>query len=200
MEVTAKAKFIRIAPRKVRLVTNLIKGMNVVAAVDQLNFLSKKSAHPVLKLLNSAIANAENNFELQKNNLFIKSLTASEGPTIHRWMPKAHGSATPIRKRTTHINIVLAEAVPSDMKTKSNVKKSKIEMASSKPKDIASSEKGESVVNVDNENISTEVGASKDPEIFDVRMKGKHRHKQNLDKKSKKDKNFLKKIFNRKSG
>ncbi len=116
MQVTAKVRYIRLSPRKVRLVADVIRGLNVEAALDQLNFMNKRARLPVMKLLNSAIANAENNFELDKGNLYIKEIRVDEGPTLRRWRPRAFGRATPIRKRTSHISIVLAEVVDSGKK------------------------------------------------------------------------------------
>ena len=97
------------SPRKVRLVVDVIRGKNVSEAKTQLQFMKKAAALPVLKLLNSAVANAQHNFKLEASNLYVKVVTADGGPTIHRWMPRAMGRATPIRKRTTHIAIVLDE-------------------------------------------------------------------------------------------
>jgi large subunit ribosomal protein L22 len=109
MEVTAKLRFLRIAPRKVRLVANLIRSKTVQQAEAQLAFLPKRSARPIDKLLHSAIANAENNFKLKKDNLFIKKITVDEGPRLKRWRPRAFGRAAPIIKRSSHINMVLDE-------------------------------------------------------------------------------------------
>lgn len=97
--------------RKVRLVIDLIRGARVEKAQTQLRFANKLAAEPVLKLLNSAIANAVHNFQLNKDDLKITSITADEGPILDRWHPRAHGRAMPIRKRSTHISITL-EAVP----------------------------------------------------------------------------------------
>src|SRR3989338_1118001 len=109
MEVKAKAKFIRMSPTKIRLVANLIQKMPVEQALNQLQFINKLASGPVANLIKSAMANAEHNFELAKDNLFIKELTVNQGPTLKRSMPRAHGRATPIRKRTSHINLVLGE-------------------------------------------------------------------------------------------
>ena len=111
------AKFIRMSPRKVRLVTNLIKGMTVDVARTQLHFLPKAAVLPVLKLLNSAVANATNNFKLEESNLMVKSATTDGGPTLKRWRARAMGRAAPIRKRTSHITIILTEIIPSAPKT-----------------------------------------------------------------------------------
>ncbi len=118
MEVKASLNNIRIASRKVRLVTNLVKGMPATAAQAQLAFLVKKPAPMILKLLNSACANAKNNFSIEKDNLFVKKITVDEGPTLKRWMPRAQGRATPIMKRTCSVNLVLEELVPGKGKAK----------------------------------------------------------------------------------
>lgn len=109
MQVTAKLKHFRMSARKIRLVADLIRGLDVEQAASQLKFLGKRAARPVLKLLNSAVANAENDFKLQKNNLYISAIMVDSGPTLKRWLPRAHGRATPIRKRTSHITIILDE-------------------------------------------------------------------------------------------
>ena len=96
------------SPRKVRLVVNTIRGLSVAAAETRLNFLPKLAAQPVLKLLNSAVANAEHNFKLDKKDLYVKFIVADGGPTLKRFRPRAFGRAAPIRKRTTHISLILA--------------------------------------------------------------------------------------------
>jgi len=98
------------APRKVRLVVDLVRGLPVAEAERRLMFLQKDASRPVLKLLQSAIANAEHNFNLDRATLVVKSIAADGGATLKRWRPRAHGRAAPIRKRTTHITIVLAPA------------------------------------------------------------------------------------------
>ncbi len=103
----AKLKHLRIAPRKVRLVIGLIRGLKVEDAVIQLGFSKKSAALPVLKLLNSAVANAIHNHDLKIDTLVIKEAMVDEGATLHRWMPRAMGRATPLRKRSSHITLVL---------------------------------------------------------------------------------------------
>lgn len=107
MKIIAKLKHLRMAPRKVRLVADLIRGMDVQEAQKQLKFLNKKAALPLLKLLNSAIANAKHNFNLEKENLYISQILVDGGPSLKRWMPRAMGRATPILKRTCHITLLL---------------------------------------------------------------------------------------------
>jgi len=99
------------SPRKVRLVSNLIKGQDVLVVKSQLEYLVKKSARPISKLLDSAMANAQNNFGLVKENLFIKDIIVNEGTKLKRFRPKGFGSTSPIEKKTSHIRIVLEERV-----------------------------------------------------------------------------------------
>jgi len=105
--ITAKLRHLRISPRKVRLAADLIRNLDVTEAENQLKFLPKRAADPVLKLLKSAIANALNDFKGIKENLFVAKITVDPGPTLKRWMPRAMGRATPKLKRTSHITIGL---------------------------------------------------------------------------------------------
>lgn len=109
MEVTAKLSNLRTSPRKVREVINLVRGKNVPQAQSLLSFTINKSARPVLKLLNSAVASAKNIFHLDEKNLFVLKITVDEGPKLKRWHPMSRGRAYPIIKRTSHIALVLAE-------------------------------------------------------------------------------------------
>ena len=123
MQVKASLNNLRISPRKVRLVANLIKGLPVNEAKVQLKFLVKRSSEPILKLLNSAVANAKNNFELDENNLYISRIFVDGGQVLKRWLPRAFGRATPIMKRTSHITLYLAERTPTADKKVSKKKK-----------------------------------------------------------------------------
>ena len=105
--VTAKSKYIRQSPYKVRLVLNLIRGLNVNEALNILTFTKRKAATDIKQLLESAIANAENNFGMSSTNLEITKAIADEGPTLKRFRPRARGSAGRINKRTSHILIEL---------------------------------------------------------------------------------------------
>ena len=96
------------SPRKVRLVVDAVRGLPVAAAETRLQFIKKDAALPVLKLLRSAVANAEHNFKLRKEDLVVATITADGGPTLKRSRPRAFGRAAAIRKRTTHINITLS--------------------------------------------------------------------------------------------
>ena len=109
MDVHAIAKYVRMSPRKVRLVTGMLRGLKIDAARTQLAFLPKAASLPVLKVLNSAAANAVNNFKLDESELIIKTATADQGPALKRWRARAMGRAAPIKKRTSHITIVLTD-------------------------------------------------------------------------------------------
>ena len=109
MDVKASLRHLRMAPRKVRLIVDLVRGLPVAEAELRLKFNQRAAARPVLKLLNSAVANAEHNFKLNKADLRIKTITADGGPTLKRMMPRAMGRGTTIRKRLTHINLVLSD-------------------------------------------------------------------------------------------
>ena len=112
MQVIAQLKNFRAAPRKVRLVSNLLKGSDALTAKHQLDHLAKKSSNPIAKLLNSALANAHNNFGLAKDNMFIKEILVDEGPKLKRFRPKGFGSTSPLEKKTSNIRLVLEEKVP----------------------------------------------------------------------------------------
>ena len=109
MEARAVAKYVRISPRKVRLIIDQLRGKRVEEALNLLNFAPQKSAFIVKKLISSAVANAEENTEIDVDTLFVKSIYADEGPTLKRFRPRAMGRATRIRKRTSHITVILEE-------------------------------------------------------------------------------------------
>lgn len=111
MEVKAQLRHLRIAPRKVRLVVNAIRGLSVSKAEAQLQFMNKKSAIPILKLLQSAVANAEHNSKLNRDKLMIHSIAVGDAVTLKRWMPRAMGRATPIRHHASHVQLVLSDKV-----------------------------------------------------------------------------------------
>ena len=109
MEAKAIAKFVRISPRKAQQVVDLVRGKQVDEALAILKHAPRKSAPIVEKVLNSAIANAENNHELNREKLIVSEIFANQGPTIKRFRPRAMGRATMIRKRTSHIGVTLKE-------------------------------------------------------------------------------------------
>ena len=105
METHATAKYIRMSPTKVRQVVDLIRAKDVQEARRILTFTSRAAGRPVLKVLESAIANAENNFNLDVDELVVSKAYVDEGPILKRWRPRARGRATRIRKRTSHITV-----------------------------------------------------------------------------------------------
>ena len=109
MEAKAVARTVRIAPRKARLVIDLIRGKNAAEALAILQFTPRAGSPIIAKALKSAIANAEHNYEMDVNNLYISKAFVDEGPTLKRYRPRAQGRASQINKRTSHITIVVSE-------------------------------------------------------------------------------------------
>ncbi len=109
MEVKARLRFVRIAPTKARLVADLIRGKKSEEALNILTFTQKAAAKILIKLLKSAIANATQKKNIDVDRLYVKQITVDQGPTMKRFQPRALGRATMIRKRTSHIHIVLDE-------------------------------------------------------------------------------------------
>ncbi|MBQ7689249.1 MAG: 50S ribosomal protein L22 [Clostridia bacterium] len=109
MEAKASAPYVRIAPRKVQIVLDLIRNKPADEALAILKFTPKAACEPLAKLLKSAMANAENNFNMDVDRLYVAECTVSQGPTLKRIRPRAHGRAFRINKKTSHINLVLKE-------------------------------------------------------------------------------------------
>lgn len=108
---TAEARLtgVRHSPRKMRLVTNLVKNMTALDAIEQLRFTNKKAAKYVHDLLRSAVANASNNFKLDPESLYVKTITADMGAKLKRYMPRAQGRASEIRRPSSHLYVLLEE-------------------------------------------------------------------------------------------
>jgi len=177
MEIKVKLKYIRFSSKKLRLVANLIRGAQVDVALDQLKFANKKAAEPIAKLLKSAIASAENDFGLDKHNLLVKEIRIDEAGMLKRWTPKAHGSATPIRRRLSHINISVGELKASGI---TEAKKKDVEAPISLEEMVKEGEK-----------------AAKSDKTKDIKKDsaGKDLKKDGMGKKG-----FVNKMFQRKSG
>ncbi len=190
MEIKAVAKYIRMSPRKVRLLTNLVKGKPVGLAMDQLQFANKAASVPVRKVIASAIANAKHNFDIKDSNLFIKEIRVDQGPVLSRWLPRAHGRATPLRKKMSHIKVTLAEIKDSG---KRQGKKSEVEA----PVKLGSLPAKDEGVKVENKTSAKpmETSEEKDKKIIDPRREGRGGHGRVDGKKG-----FVSKFFNRKSG
>lgn len=115
MKVRAQAKYIRQSPYKVRRMLDLVRGLPVADARNVLEFTNRRAADPIKKVLLSAVANAEHNFAMDEDELFVAEAFADEGPTLKRFRPRARGRATPIHKRTSHITIVVADEEEGDL-------------------------------------------------------------------------------------
>ena len=109
MEVKASARYIRISPRKVRVVIDLVRGKSVTEALTLLKFIPKRASEPIAKVIASAAANAEHNFNLNKDNLVVSQAFVDQGPTLKRFHPRQRGQAFPILKRTSHITVTVKE-------------------------------------------------------------------------------------------
>ena len=178
MEIKVINRFIRMSSKKLRLVAGLIRGAQTDVALDQLRFANKKAAEPIAKLLKSAIASAVNDYELDKHNLFVKEIRIDEGGMLKRWTPKAHGSATPIRRRLSHINITVGELKDSGI-------------TAAKKKDIEAPISLEEMVK-EGEQAAKKGEAGKDNK--------KESASRDLKKEGASKKGFVNKMFQRKSG
>lgn len=170
MEVKAFARYVHMSPRKLRLVADMIRKTNVEGAVEQLKFSSRNAAKPILKALNSAIANAIHNHELPRENLFVKSITVDGGPVYKRYAPRAQGRAFVERKRTSHINIVLT--------VKEGGKRKRSILASLKPKktEIESKQpEGAEGGKVENEQVKPKQGPKSEQKVKQNRVDQKRR-------------------------
>lgn len=107
MQARSTLQNLRMSARKVRLVADMVRGMHVEQAINTLSFVKQAAGVPVKKVIESALANAENNEGLDVDTLFLGEIRVDEGPTIKRFRPRARGRACPIRKRTSHISVVL---------------------------------------------------------------------------------------------
>jgi large subunit ribosomal protein L22 len=109
MEAKASLRFARVGAQKARLVADLVRGKNVNEAVKTLTFLNKKTAGLIKKLIESAVANAEDKKTMDVDKLFVKTIYVDQGPSLKRFRPRAQGRAYGIKKKTSHINVVLEE-------------------------------------------------------------------------------------------
>lgn len=107
---TAKLRYVRIAPRKMRVIANMIRGQKVTSAINSLRFTAKSGSRELFKLLVSAVANAEDKGDVDVDELIVKTIMVDQGPTLKRWRPRAHGRATSIQKKTSHVLVEVAPA------------------------------------------------------------------------------------------
>lgn len=149
MKVKAKLNNLRISPRKVRLVADSIRNCDVEDALINLSSQVKKSSLPMEKLLKSAIANAENNYGLDRSNLYVYDIQVGSGPTLKRWLPRAYGRATSLWKRSSIISLVLEERIEGkNRKSKEQLEKERKKREEEKKKmekEIMEEREGEEV-------------------------------------------------------
>jgi large subunit ribosomal protein L22 len=123
MEARAQARYVRVTPMKARRVVDVVRGMNAGEAVALLRHAPQAAAEPVRKVIESAVANGENNVGLDPESLFIAEAYVDEGPTMKRFRPRAHGRAARIRKRTSHITVVVEPTSALDADTAAPARK-----------------------------------------------------------------------------
>lgn len=194
MNLTARSNYLRISPRKAQLVKRLIAGRTVIEAEAQLFHSTKAASHVIAKLLSSAVANTLEQLEVSKDDLFIKRVSVNQGPTAHRFKPRAFGRAGKIRKRTSHISITLGVREDAGIDLE-KVKKSAA--APDKPKTIDDIEKEMSPASdssaknleADKRDVSQQKGTPEQKKGSSTQ--GAHKGT---------DKRFMKKIFSRKVG
>ncbi len=110
---TAKLRYIRIAPRKLRIIANMIRGKDVTTAINNLRFMNKSGSRELFKLLVSAVANAEDQGDVDIDNLVVSQVYVDQGPVLRRWRPRAQGRATRVQKKTSHVFVEVSEAQAS---------------------------------------------------------------------------------------
>jgi len=163
MKVKAILNNLRIAPRKTKLVADMIKGLETKDALDQLGVTIKRSSGQIKTLLKSAIANAENNFGLDRDNLYISDTRVEAGPTLKRWRPKAFGRAGKILKRTSNIVIVLDEIIEGKgRKTKEQLEKEKKDRMAEKKKEEKDRQESKEEAKKEKESLRDTITQEKD--------------------------------------
>jgi len=189
MKVIATLKNLRMSPRKVRLVTDSVVGMDATAAMVHLRHVVKKTSGVLEKLLNSALANAENNFGLDKDNMFVSSIIVGGGASLKRWLPRAQGRATQILKRTSHIKLEIEERVEGKNR------KSKQELE----KERKQREEANAKMMKENAEELAKQEEAKPEETAEKTAAKKISPKKEIASRKGQDSGFLKKVFQRKS-
>ncbi|MEK9174921.1 MAG: 50S ribosomal protein L22 [Patescibacteria group bacterium] len=174
MKVSAKLNYLHISPRKVRAVVGVVKKMNPKDALNQLRFIPNMAARPLSKLINSAIANAENNFSLDTNSLKISEFKVDGGPVFSRFRPGSRGRVSPLKRKTSHITLVL-----EGQRAKGDIKKQREEA-----KDVTESD------TIVLDNAETDKAKEENKNIP---------FKQDKRKTQRQGPNFVRRIFQRKS-
>jgi large subunit ribosomal protein L22 len=166
MEVLAKGKYIKTSPKKARAVADIIRGKSASEAQVILSVMPQTSAAEIKKVLESAIANAENNFNLEKSKLMISKISIDGGPVVKRYMPRAKGMASEIKRRTSHIEIV----VSGDVKTKKKAEEKETKIEATKTQEGQATEGDANKIELerpqDKININKKGQKSSAPKIF----------------------------------
>lgn len=191
--MSAIARNIRQSPRKVRLVASLIRGLEVSDALAQLSHTTKVARLPVEKLLRSAVANAENNFQKNREHLFVQEIRVDEATVLRRWRPRAFGRAAPIRKAACHI--VMSLGMRPDAAVNTEASGPVLPSASS-----VVPGGHESFPHSGDDHEPAQNASAPQKEIFDASRAGHHETAQHAHAKEKKFKGFMKKIIQRKTG
>lgn len=202
MDVTAHLRNLRMSPRKVRLVADLVRGLPVGEADAQLAYLSRAAALPLRKLLASAVANAEHNAKLSRANLYVGQIAVNQGPTLKRFRPRAFGRAAAIRKRSCHVHVVLMERVPT---TVGRAPGAPATGAAPPPVTVAERPRiprREDRAPTSEPEIRDSNAEIPSKELFDVHRKGKHREEKEheLRKDRKQPGGFFKRLVTRRFG
>lgn len=133
MKIVAEQKYIRVSPRKLRLVADVVRALKPLQALDHLSFINKAASEPLAKVIKQALANASHNFNLNENQVKFSEIQINEGPTFKRWRAVSRGRAHSVLKRTSHIRVVVEPTVVSSVKaataTPSQVTETKLEQA-----------------------------------------------------------------------
>jgi len=180
MKVKAKLKNLRVSPRKVRVSADIIRGCNIEDAIFRLDNTVKKSNEPIKKMLLGAVANAQNNFNLDRDSLIISDIQVGEGITMKRWMPRAYGRASEILKRSSHVYITLEGQEGATKSTKKKAVKKSV-------KEDKTEGSIETVEKVEGEKSNT------------LKLNKRSHYKVEAKKKESREKGFSKTMFKRKS-
>lgn len=192
MQVKAKLNNLRISPRKVRLVADLVRGLDVAEAINQIEASYKRGSLPMKKLIESALSNGENNLGIDRGNMYISSILVDAGPSLKRWMPKAYGRASQILKRTTQIEVILKERVEGQGR------KSQAELEEARKKRMEDKLKKEKVIRKEAEEKETSAKGKKTGAKVSEKNKEKTAEKGKAFE-EKKGKGWASRIFRRKS-
>ncbi|MBI4272718.1 50S ribosomal protein L22 [Candidatus Uhrbacteria bacterium] len=195
MDIRAYNRNVRQSARKVRLIADLVRGMDSPQALDQLRLHTRIARIPIEKVLRSALANAEHNFHINSEDTFVKTITVDQGTPLKRWRPRAFGRAAPIAKHSCHITLILGEKPGARKSAPKPVAQETVIQDSG----LAASQDVQPFTDVSVHQTSSGTLEHKS-EAFDARRAGRHELDQKNNKETKKQKGFLKKVFNRKAG